>query len=71
MAKAAVKTKQKAKPAKAKKPAKKAVRKARVGAAPSRPAKLQAARKEQVNRFKRTGSAHLSVGGGAPVEFPI
>ena len=71
MAKAAVKMKQKAKPAKAKKPVKKAIKKARVGAAPARPAKLQAARKDQNSRFKRTGSAHLSVGGGAPVEFPI
>ena len=66
MAKAAVKSKSKAKPAK-----KKIAKKARVGGAPLRPSKLQAARKEQSSRFKRVGSAQLSVQGGAPVEFPI
>ena len=77
MAKAAVKTKQKTKTAKAKsskaKPAKakKSTKRTYAGAAPLRPVKLQAARKDQASRFKRTGSAHLSVAGGVPVEFPI
>ena len=69
MAKAAVKSKGKAKPAK--KPARKITKKLRAGAAPLRPIKLQSARKEQASRFKRIGSAQLSVQGGAPVEFPI
>ncbi len=65
MAKAALKSKGKNKPSKKKKIAK------RVGATPSRPAKLQAARKDQINRFKTVGSAQLSVNGGKPVEFPV
>jgi citrate synthase len=66
MAKAALKSKSKAKPAK-----KKTAKKARVGSAPARPVKLQAARKDQTQRFKRVGSAQLSVQGKPPVEFPI
>ncbi|MFZ4541020.1 MAG: citrate synthase [Rickettsiales bacterium] len=69
MAKAAMKSKSKAKPAKKK--AGKIAKKARVGTTPARPAKLQAARKDQATRFKRVGSAQLSVQGGTPVEFPI
>jgi citrate synthase len=66
MAKAALKSKNKAKPAK-----KKATKKARAGGAPQRPVKLQAVRKDAASRYKRVGSAQLSVQGKAPVEFPI
>jgi citrate synthase len=66
MAKAALKSKSKAKPAK-----KKVAKRVRVGGAPQRPVKLQSARKEQASRFKRVGAAQLSIQGGAPVEFPI
>ncbi len=67
MAKAAVKPKSKAKPAKKKQPARARAQ----STCPQRPAKLQATRKDQASRFKRTGSAKLSVDGGKPVEFPI
>lgn len=66
MAKAATKSKNKAKPAK-----KKAAKRARSVNGPQRPSKLQAARKEQAARFKTVGSAQLSVNGKAAVEFPI
>ena len=65
MAKAATKTK--AKP-KAKAP-KKAVKKPAAKAA--RPTQLQAQRTDAAARFKKTGSAQLTINGGAPVEFPI
>ncbi len=74
MAKAAVKAKSKAKPAKkvaVKSTKKKVTKKVRDAGAPQRPVKLQAARKEQAQRFKTVGTAQLSVQGGAPVEFPI
>ncbi|MFM9891079.1 MAG: citrate synthase [Rickettsiales bacterium] len=64
MAKAATKMKAKSKPAKKK-------QKLRSPATPQRPTKLQAARKDINARFKRVGSAHLTVGGKAPVEFPV
>jgi citrate synthase len=64
MAKAAAKMKSKTKAAKKKAPR-------RASTIPQRPSKLQAARKEQNARFKRVGSAHLTVGGGSPVEFPV
>lgn len=38
---------------------------------PARPALLQAKRKETADRFKKVGSAQLTVNGGTPVEFPI
>lgn len=38
---------------------------------PSRPALLQAKRKEVADRFKKVGSAQLTVNGGTPVDFPI
>ena len=67
MAKAAVKSKGKQKPAK-----KKIAKKAKAfGGVPQRPVKLQAARKEQASRFKKAGTAQLSVNGATPVEFPI
>ena len=70
MAKAAVKTKAKAK-TKAKLPKKKQTTRRNANAAPQRPAKLQAARKDVTNRFKRVGSAKLSIDNKPAVEFPI
>jgi citrate synthase len=67
MAKAALKSKGKSKPAK-----KKGTKKSRLaGVAPQRPSKLQSVRKDQNSRFTRVGSAQLSVQGKPPVEFPI
>ncbi len=66
MAKAA--TKKKEKHEKSKKQAKKARRSA---TPPPRPTKLQTARRDQATRFKRIGSANLTIQGGKPVEFPI
>ena len=84
MAKAAIKSKSKTKPLKKsavkhkaaksivmKKTGKKVAKKTRVDATPQRPANLQATRKDQTTRFKRTGSAHLTIQGSAPVEFPV
>ena len=66
MAKAALKQKNKAKTAK-----KKSGKKARIAAAPQRPVKLQATRRDAATRFKRVGSAQLTVQGKPAVEFPI
>jgi citrate synthase len=66
MAKAAMKSKGKTKPN-----AKKKAAKRNANAAPMRPAKLQAARREQTARFKQTGTATLSIQNGAPIAFPI
>ena len=71
MAKAATKSKAlkgKAK-AKVKVKAKKQVK--ALNARTPRPTQLQLARTDITARFKKTGSAQLSVNGGAPVEFPI
>ena len=73
MAKAATKSKPvkaKAK-VKVKAKAKKIARKPLVGAAPQRPPQLQAKRPDPATRFKKTGTAQLSIQGGASVEFPI
>ena len=70
MAKAAVKSKSKAKPMKTI-VKKKVTKKARASLTPQRPAKLQAPRKDQTARFKRSGSAQLTINGGVPTEFPI
>ena len=79
MAKAAVKSKAKTKAKSKAKPAKKVVAKStkkkvtskRVSATPQRPVKLQTARKDAATRFKRVGSAQLTVMGKPPVEFPV
>ena len=78
MAKAAVKSKSKAKPAKKiaakatkKKVTKKAVKKPAPGSSLQRPAKLQTVRKDLGSRFKTVGSAQLTVNGKPAVEFPI
>ncbi len=53
----------------------KAKAKAKKVAAPTaraqRPTQLQAARSDANSRFKKTGTAKLTINGGAPVEFPI
>jgi citrate synthase len=41
------------------------------GGAPQRPAKLQAPRKELADRFKKVGTAQLTVGNKPAVEFPV
>jgi citrate synthase len=66
MAKAAAKSKMAKNKSKPKKKAIKAF-----AARPQRPTQLQAARADSATRFKKTGTAHLSVNGKAPVEFPI
>lgn len=74
MAKAAAKSKViKMKNATPKKSKSSPVKKAKSSstAKPLRPALLQAKRKDAADRFKKVGSAQLTVNGGTPVDFPI
>jgi len=68
MAKSATKAKSKIKTKP--KAAKKVIRKMGRTAAP-RPTQLQAKRTDAANKFKKTGTASLSINSGTPVEFPI
>ena len=71
MAKAATKLKPTKAKAKVKAKVKVKAKKSLVSAAPQRPTQLQAKRPDPANRFKKTGTASLSIQGGASVEFPI
>lgn len=68
MAKAALKKQMKTTAAKGKKST---AKKSRPDCAPARPTMLQAARKDSATRFKKTGTAQLTINGKSPVEFPI